>query len=478
MSPGWPSSFPFLAQVLALKIDAMQAPIESQINRLADKAARRPVLERTTLRTSRLLDFCSQKELTAQTGHQIEAWPLVLVKELVDNALDACEETGVPPVIEVIADTDGITITDNGPGIPDSTVKDILDFTVRVSSREAYVAPDRGAQGNALKTIVAMPFVLDGHHGRIDVSAHDIRHRIDFTVDAIRQEPVITHDAQPCDIKNGTEIHVYWPDSPRSKLTDAKGRFLQIADDYSWLNPHLTLTTEWFGERKTVVATDRTWAKWKPSDPTSPHWYTAQHLERLIAGYIAHDGDNGLSRTVRELVAEFRGLSGSAKQKKVLDATGLHREPLDSLVADGAIDGVRVADLLDAMKANSKPVKPAMLGVIGKEHLKHCFEAASCEMESFDYRKVTDTTEGVPWVVETAFGWCPEAESRRLITGVNMSPGIINPFRELGAFGRSLDTILSQQRADQDEPVIFVLHMACPRVEYTDRGKSSVVVKS
>ncbi len=49
-------------------------------------------LERTTLRTSRLLDFCSEKELIAQTGHQTDAWPLVVLKELVDNALDACED--------------------------------------------------------------------------------------------------------------------------------------------------------------------------------------------------------------------------------------------------------------------------------------------------------------------------------------------------------------------------------------------------
>lgn len=49
-------------------------------------------LERTTLRTSRLLDFCSRKELIAQTGHQPDAWPLVVLKELVDNALDAYEE--------------------------------------------------------------------------------------------------------------------------------------------------------------------------------------------------------------------------------------------------------------------------------------------------------------------------------------------------------------------------------------------------
>ncbi len=49
-------------------------------------------LQRVTLRTSRLLDFCSRKELIAQTGHQTDAWPLVELKELVDNALDACED--------------------------------------------------------------------------------------------------------------------------------------------------------------------------------------------------------------------------------------------------------------------------------------------------------------------------------------------------------------------------------------------------
>jgi hypothetical protein len=182
---------------------------------------------------------------------------------------------------------------------------------------------------------------------------------------------------------------------------------------------------------------------------------------------------------VREFVSEFRGLTGTAKQKKVLEATGLGREPLSALRNDTALDRDKVEDLLAAMQTHSKPVKPPILGIIGKDHFHQRFEAVGCEMDSFQYKKVTDTTEGVPSVVETAFGWCPEGDdSRRLVTGVNWSPGIINPFRELGHFGQSLDTILSQQRADRDEPVILVLHMACPRVEYTDRGKSAVVVRS
>ncbi len=71
---------------------------DHRLGEIADHSRRgglpNPQLQRVTLRTSRLLDFCSRKELIAQTGHQPEAWPLVALKELVDNALDACEEAG------------------------------------------------------------------------------------------------------------------------------------------------------------------------------------------------------------------------------------------------------------------------------------------------------------------------------------------------------------------------------------------------
>jgi hypothetical protein len=135
-------------------------------------------LERTTLRTSRLLDFGSEKELVAQIGHSKDAWPAVIAKELLDNGIDAVEEAGTPPVITVTVDRGGITVEDNGPGIPADVVEDILDSSVRVSSREAYVSPTRGAQGNALKTVLAMPFVLDGHRGLVEIEAQCTQHII------------------------------------------------------------------------------------------------------------------------------------------------------------------------------------------------------------------------------------------------------------------------------------------------------------
>ena len=119
-------------------------------------------LNRTTFVTSREMDFFNEKELTTQTGHPVYEWPLVFLKECIDNALDACEEADVAPGITVTAAPEGITVEDNGPGIPESTIEAALDFTVRASNREAYVAPDRGAQGNALKTLIAMPYVAAG----------------------------------------------------------------------------------------------------------------------------------------------------------------------------------------------------------------------------------------------------------------------------------------------------------------------------
>lgn len=79
-------------------------------------------------------------------------------------------------MITVAADANGIILTDNGPGLPADTAEGILDFGIRVSSREAYVSPTRGAEGNALKTLIAMPFVVDPDEGQVDIEARGAHH--------------------------------------------------------------------------------------------------------------------------------------------------------------------------------------------------------------------------------------------------------------------------------------------------------------
>src|SRR6516225_3396134 len=182
---------------------------------IARPAKAAPRLERVAFKTSRFLDFASERELTAQIGHAAQEWPLVILKELVDNALDGCEEADTAPVITIdVSSAKGtIAITDNGPGITNKTIADILDYRVRVSSREAYVSPSRGAQGNALKTILAMGFALTGERGETVIESHGQAHRIIFAADRIRQEARIERSIGPSLVKNGTSVTVHWPHS-------------------------------------------------------------------------------------------------------------------------------------------------------------------------------------------------------------------------------------------------------------------------
>jgi hypothetical protein len=104
------------------------------------------------------------------------------------------------------------------------------------------------------------------------------------------------------------------------------------------------------------------------------------------------------------------------------------------------------------------------------------FTEAKVEPETFKYQKTLGETEGLPWVVETAFGWCPSEDRRRIVTGANWSVGLGNPFRSFGRAGEGLESLLAQQRAGRDEPIIVVVHFACPRIGYTDRGKSAITL--
>ena len=149
--------------------------------------------ERKTFTTSRLAEFSSKEELVRQTGHPIEDWPVVSLKELGDNSIDACESAGIPPVVLIDVDDDGITVTDNGPGISPETVKAIVDYSTKTSSNEGYVSPTRGAQGNALQTILAMGYALTQERGQTIIESKNHHHQIVFSVDPLRQTPTVNH---------------------------------------------------------------------------------------------------------------------------------------------------------------------------------------------------------------------------------------------------------------------------------------------
>jgi hypothetical protein len=311
----------------AAKVAVVRAPADTDDLCLPKRQARpEPKLTRVAFKVSRLMEFCSRRELESQTAHSMFDWPLVVIKELADNGLDGCEEAEVAPEIAVTVKPHTIFVGDNGPGISGETIESILDYAIRASSREAYVSPTRGAQGNALKTILAMGYVLNREiAGAADaagvtiIEARGVAHRIEFRVDHINSQPKIVHTRTPSEVEVGTKVTIVWP--PTNLFEDGVAdRVVGLVKAYAWFNPHLTVRGTWLGKPFVdLKATDPNWRKWRPSNPTSPHWYDEARLQRYLAAHVSRDRDLGQARTVREFIAEFRGLSGTALQRKILN---------------------------------------------------------------------------------------------------------------------------------------------------------------
>lgn len=441
-------------------------------------------LKRQVFTTSRELEYFAESELTTQTGCSKQHWwPGVVVKELVDNALDACEQAGVAPVISVDFSGDSIRVTDNGPGLTQKVVGKILDFSTRTSDKQLYISPTRGAQGNALKTVFAVPYVLSGRNpGTIEIDSRGVHHRITVSTDEIARRPQITHEVTEIVKTEGCSVQVVL-NLACSKAIAVDPRFLQkLLFDYSLFNPHATFTLREGGHQTEFKVTNPGWKKWLPSDPTCPHWYSPERFQELVAAYVAAERNGKKHRTVREFVSEFRGLSGTAKQGMIISQVGLDRVYLHDFASNGKLDAETLSRLLRAMQQISKPVKPAALGLLGESHFRERIHDMKTGGATFRYKRSIgiDPRTGLPFVVESAFVMTEDSLLRGRHVGLNWSVPLGDPIQQAefevdNDRVRGLSALLARNLISLDrDGVCLLLHLISPRFSFLDRGKGSV----
>ena len=202
---------------------------------------------RETFSISRAAEYFDARELQAQTGQSIDSFAAVVLKELLDNALDAAEAAGVAPAVLIdICDAEGVLrleVSDNGAGIRPEVVDRILDFTTRTSDKSAYRTPTRGAQGNALKTVLGIPCALGGTEP-VTITAHGICHTIRARIDP-GGDLRIDHSQAPVPVRAGTRISVALP----SRWDDVRAD--RWAQAFSLFNPHASV------QIRELAATDK-----------------------------------------------------------------------------------------------------------------------------------------------------------------------------------------------------------------------------
>ena len=109
-------------------------------------------------------------------------------------------------------------------------------------------------------------------------------------------------------------------------------------------------------------------------DATCAHWYSSEQIERYAGALIARDLEQRRSGrekyTVRQFIAQFRGLSGTDKQKLILRELGAAHMSLHQFFGtETEVNHRRMEKLLKLLQQHTRPVRPELLGVVGEQHL-------------------------------------------------------------------------------------------------------------
>jgi DNA topoisomerase-6 subunit B len=201
---------------------------------------------------------------------------LTTVKEAVDNSLDACEEAGILPDINVEIQKNGgakdeyvITIEDNGPGIVKKQIAQIYGRLL-YGSRFHSIRQSRGQQGIGISAAVMYGQLTTGRAARIisKIGEKQPAYRVDLILDTKKNRPeVIYEDVVLWDKQHGTRIEV----TVRGKyVRERKQSVFEYIRSTAIVNPHAQLV---FKEPDgTVTAFERISDMIpKPTEEIQPH---------------------------------------------------------------------------------------------------------------------------------------------------------------------------------------------------------------
>lgn len=451
------------------------------------------ILERRHFTINPATDYFTADGLQKQTGQPVNQFRHVAIKELIDNALDAAETAGVAPVVSVefTESENGLTLTvaDNGTGIPADVVARIVSrFSSSTSDKASYRAPTRGAQGNAIKTLIGMPVALGAARSRLAIAAAGIQHTLEVWISPagdVRHE----HHQSPAEA-TGTRITLLIPRSRDCYYWEPECWLLGFA----LFNPHARLQIREIApvwERQTendeakpaslpfsdlsfppsVAFPAEKWRKFLPTDPTPAHWYRPAEFSRLIHRIAGVAPD----QTVGALIQEFKGTS----RKWRTIAKAISAATVGALAADESA----IAALHGALLTETDPPRPEVLGRVGPEHFEALLNSRF-EIKRCWYKHQWGIADGMPYLIEVALAETEKPGS--VFYGLNFSVPFSDPLSTtrlvfegqerienygLSAFLKDAG-VVNGDRYGKAIYTVAVVHLVMPLLPALDRGKS------
>lgn len=423
---------------------------------------------REVLQTRRDAEYFTVEGLRTLTGLSEDQWEYAIFKELIDNALDALDESQDRIIVidlfsqDPEADNSTLTILDSGGGISESTLDSIVDFSVYASDKREYRTPTRGYQGNALKTVIAIcylqGFKLEFIHG--DQAYH-------YAIDESKLNAGIVQfekHVQPAEVEAGYG---------GVKIT---GVNYDLGDLEAWVNkfracnPAVTFKVNDEVLPSLVNEHEKT-------GKTFIHWYNLSKFNQLLQAVAFKDPE----RTVKQFCNIFAGT------QRIVSSLSLDHESVKSL----SDDPEAVKSLLEQLQSLAKPPTPAIMKKYksGKESLFKLLRNDDPEAD-YKYKMILGEYKYeeavIPYLLEGFLFQTggEQQEGIKLITAVNNSvPYEEMPFnlsdieREFCgksyAF-RSISSLLDRVGLNEARGLVLYINYVSPFISFTDKAKTRI----
>lgn len=440
---------------------------------------------------------------------------LTTVKEAVDNALDACEEAGILPDIEVRIDEITpppsvqkpgryrVTITDNGPGIVRKQVENIFGRLL-YGSKFHRLKMSRGQQGIGISAAGMYGLMTTGKPMVITTRPHKNKpaHHLELAMDTTKNKPEVTVDIETEDFPAGTGTRVSI--EMEAKFFRGKGSVETYLEQTAISNPHCSITfippdkanenpdlaeadpditadeqgvirTQEFSDR---IVYPRTVDELPPeTEEIKPHPYGVelgtfltklkQTDEKQLTGFFK----NEFCRVPPSIVTEVTK-AASTKSKSFSGGTWVNS--LDSN------DAEKIYKALQESKLRAPPTD--CLSPIGvKTMLAGLLKGVKAEFYTASTRKPA-VYRGNPFQIEAAIaygGELPGDQQARVIRYANRVP-LLYQQSACSAFKSVVDTSWKNYGLQQPRggapvgPLVVMIHMASVWVPFTSESKEAI----
>jgi DNA topoisomerase-6 subunit B len=399
---------------------------------------------------------------------------LTVVKEAVDNSLDACEEARILPevqvqIIEMGPERFRIIVEDNGPGIVRKQIPNVF-ARLLYGSKFHSMKQGRGQQGIGISAAVLYAQLTTGRPARITsrIDPKHPAHYFELHLNTIKNEPEIVKDEEVSWKKeHGTKIEL------DIEASYQKGD--QSVDSYlketAIVNPHCTIIYTNPKAEQLIFprATDKL-----PKEPTEikPHPYGVELgiMLKMIKGTD--------SRTLQSFLMNEFSRVGSQTAKEICSNSGLQTD-----MKPRELELAHVEKLMEGIKKTKIIAPPTDCIVpIGEELLE---KGLRKEVAAEFYTAVTRSPEvyrGIPFVVEVALaygGQQPGDQAVRVLRFANRVP-LLYQQSACSAFKSVLQTNwkpYGMQQSGSNAPVgplTIIVHLASVWPPFTSEAKEAI----